>query len=128
MIITRHPRLIAPTVTVVLGSAIALGAWIGTGWGAAFAVELVTVMGAFGYYFLGGKDSDVGALFGSRPDERQASIGLRATALTGNVLVLVAIGGVVIATATGSSAWPFFLFCSVGAATFLLGLVIYRDR
>jgi hypothetical protein len=96
--------------------------------GAALAVELVTIIGACGYYFLGGKDSDVGALFGSRPDERQASIGLRATALTGNVMVLVAISGVVIATATGSSAWPFFLFCSVGAATFLVGLVIYRDR
>jgi hypothetical protein len=124
----RHPRLVVPVVTVVLGSAIALGAWIGTGWGAALAVELVTVIAAGGYYFLGGKDTDVGALFGSRPDERQASIGLRATALTGNVMVLVAIGGVVIATATGSSAWPFFLFCLVGAAAFLIGLVIYRDR
>jgi hypothetical protein len=128
VITTRYPRLVAPAVTVVLGSTIALGAWIGTGWGAALAVELVTVIGACGYYLLGGRDSDVGALFGSRPDERQASIGMRATALTGNVMVLVAIGGVVIATATGSSAWPFFLFCSVGAATFLVGLVIYRDR
>jgi hypothetical protein len=108
VIATRHPRLVAPAVTVVLGSAIALGGWIGTGWGAALAVELVTVIGACAYYLLGGRDSDVGALFGSRPDERQTSIGMRATALTGNVMILVAIGGVVIATATGSSAWPSF--------------------
>ena len=128
MIATRYRRLVAPAVTVVLGSAIALGAWIGTGWGAALSVEVVTIIGACGYYVLGARDSDVGALFGSRPDERQASIGMRATALTGNVLILVAIGGVVIATATGVSAWPFFLFCSVGAATFLVGLIIYRDR
>jgi hypothetical protein len=101
---TRHRRLVVPAVTVVLGSAIALGAWFGTGWGAALAVELVTVVGACGYHVLGGKDSDAGALFGARPDERQASIGLRATALSGNVMVLVAIGGVVVATATGSSA------------------------
>jgi hypothetical protein len=125
---TRYPRLVAPAVTVVLGSAIALGAWIGTGWGPALGIELVTVIGACGYYLLGSRDSDVGALFGSRPDERQASIGMRAIALTGNVLILVAIGGVVIATATGISAWPFFLFCSVGAATFLIGLFIYGDR
>jgi hypothetical protein len=123
---TRYPRLVAPVVTVVLGSAIALGVGIGTGWGAALVVELVTVVGACGYYLLGGRDSDVGALFSSRADERQASIGMRATVLTGNVMVLVAIGGVVIATAAGSSAWPFFLFCSVGAATFLVGVVIYR--
>lgn len=128
MIGTRNPRLVAPAVTVVLGSAIALGAWIGAGWGAALAVELVTVIGACGYYLLGGRDSDVGALFGSRPDERQASIGMRATALTGNVMILVAIGGVIIATAAGTSVWPFFLFCWVGAATFVVGLVIYRNR
>jgi hypothetical protein len=128
VIATRKPRLVAPGVTVVLGSTIALGAWIGTGWGAALAVELVTVIAACGYYLLGGRDSDAGALFGSRPDERQASIGMRATALTGNVMILVAIGGVVVSTAIGTSAWPFFLFCSVGAATFLVGLVFYRDR
>ena len=122
MIATRYPRLVAPAVTVVLGSAIAFGAWIGTGWGAALAVEVVTVIGACAYYLLGGRDSDVGALFGSRPDERQASIGMRATALTGNVMILVGIGGVVIATATGTSVWPFFLFCWVGAATFVVGL------
>jgi hypothetical protein len=128
VISTKYPRLRVPAVMVVLGSAIALGAWVGTGWGAALGVEIVTIVAACGYYALGGTDSDFGALFGSRPDERQTSIGMRATALTGNVMVLVAIGGVVIATATGSSAWPFVLFCSVGAATFLVGLVVYRDR
>ena len=44
--------------------------------GSRFAVEVVTIIGACGYYLLGARDSDVGALFGSRPDERQASIGI----------------------------------------------------
>jgi len=127
-VITRHPRLLAPAVTVALGSAIAFGAWIGNGWGAAVGIELLTLIGACGYFVLGGRDSDIGALLGSKPDERQASIGMRATALTGNVMVLVAIGGVVVALAVGSSAWPFFLFCLVGAATFLIGLFVYRER
>lgn len=126
--ITKHPRLLAPAVTVALGSAVAIGAWIGNGWRAALGIELVTIVGACGYFLLGGRDSDIAALIGSKPDERQASIGMRATALTGNVMVLVAIGGVVVALAVGSSAWPFFLFCFVGAATFLIGLVLYRDR
>jgi len=125
---TRKPRLVAPAVTLVLGTAIAIGAWVGKGWGAALVIELGTVVGATGYFVLGGRDSDVGALFGSRPDERQASIGMRSTALAGNVLVLVAIGGTVIATAVGTAVWPFLLFCFVGGATYLVGLVIYRDR
>lgn len=126
--ITSRPRLLAPTVTIALGSAIAVGAWIGNGWHAALGIELVTVVGACGYFLLGGRDSDIGALIGSKPDERQASIGMRATALTGNVMILVAIGGVVIALAVGAPVWPFLLFCFVGAATYLIGLVLYRDR
>lgn len=88
----------------------------------------MTLIGACGYFVLGGRDSDIGALLGSKPDERQAGIGMRATALTGNVMVLVAIGGVVVALAVGSSAWPFFPFSFVGAATFLIGLFAYRER
>ena len=128
MMQTRNPRLVVPVFTAVLGTAIAIGAWVGAGWGAAVVVELGAVVGATGYFVLGGRDSDIGALFGSRADERQASIGVRATALVGNVLILVAIGGTVIAIAGGTAAWPFLLFCVVGGATYLAGLVIYRDR
>ncbi len=124
----RHARLIVPGSALVLGSAIALGTWIGTGWGAAVGIEAVALTGAILYYFLGGRDSDVGALFGSRPDERQASIGMRSTALTGNVLILMAIGGVIVTSALAKPAWPFLLFCVVGGATYLTGLVIYRNR
>ncbi len=128
MITKKYPRLVAPAATVVLGSAIAIGAGVGAGWGAALTLELFTLVGAAGYFVLGGRDSDVGALFGSRPDERQASIGMRATALAGIVLILVAIGGVVISLAAGKPAWPFLLFCVVGGGTYLVGLVVYRDR
>jgi hypothetical protein len=120
--------MVVPTVMAVLGTAIAIGSWIGQGWKAAIGVELVTVLAACGYFVLGGRDSDLGALFGAKADERQTSIGMRATALAGNVMVVVAIGGVVVATAVGSSAWPFFLFCAVGASAFLVGLFVYRDR
>jgi hypothetical protein len=128
VIATRHARLMIPGGAAVLGSAIAVGAGIGSGWGAAVGIEAVTIAGAVLYYFVGGRDSDVGALFGSRPDERQASIGMRSTALTGNILILTAIGGVIVTSALAKPVWPFTLFCVVGGATYLAGLVIYRIR
>jgi hypothetical protein len=112
----------------VLGTAIALGSWIGHGWKAAIGVELVTLVAACGYFVLGGRDSDLGALFGARADERQASVGMRATALSGNAMAVVAVGGVVVGTAVGSSAWPFVLFCAVGASAFVVGLFVDRSR
>jgi hypothetical protein len=128
VIFAKRPRLLVPAVMAGTGTALAIGTWIGNGWGAALGVELVTLIAACGYFVLGGRDSDIGALIASTPDERQASIGMRATALAGIVLGVVALGGVIVATATGTSVWPFLLFCVVGAATYLVGLVIYRDR
>ncbi len=125
---TKSPRLVVPTVMAVAGTAIALGTWIGSGWVAALGVELVTVLVTLGYYAIGSRDSDLGALIGSRPDERQASIGMRSAALSGVTLVAVALGGLVIATAMGRWVWPFLLFTTVGGAAYLIGLVIYRDK
>jgi hypothetical protein len=96
VIFTKHPRLLVPTVMAVVGTAIAFDSWIGKGWGAAFGTELVTVIASCGYFVLGGRDSDVGALIASKPDERQAGIGMRAAALSGVALGVVALGGVVI--------------------------------
>jgi hypothetical protein len=112
----------------VLGTAIAIGSLVGSGWSAALAVEAVTVVATIGYYVWGARESDFGALFGSRPDERQVSVGLRASALAGIVMSYLAVFGFVIETARGRDAWPFALFCVAGAVTFMAGLVIYRVR
>jgi hypothetical protein len=125
---TKHPRLVVPAIMAVGGSAIAIGSWIGEGWGSAVSIGIVTVVATIGYYILGGRDSDFGALFGSRPDERQAGIDLRATALTAHVLTLMAIGGVVVSMAMGALVWPFLLFGVVGGVTYAVGLVIYRHH
>jgi hypothetical protein len=108
------------------GSLIAFASLLGSGWVAAISVEVVTVLATLGYYWLGGRDSDLGAMFGSRTDERQASIEMRATALAGNVMCVVAIVGFVIATARGDAVWPFALFSVVGAVSFLAGSVFFR--
>jgi hypothetical protein len=112
----------------VLGTAIAIGSWVGSGWKSAVGIEIVTVVATVAYFMLGGRDSDFGALFGSRADERQISISMRATVLAANVLALLAIGGVVVSMAMGALVWPFLLFAVVGGITYFLGLLIYRHR
>ncbi len=122
------PRVRVPALMAVLGTMIAVGSLVGSGWKAGLAVEAAAVVATIGYYVWGGRDGDVGALLGSNPDERQASVGLRAAALAGSVMTYVAVAGVVIESARGKSAWPFALFCVAAAVTFLAGLMIYRVR
>lgn len=128
MIKTMRPRLQVPATMAVLGTAIAIGSWVGSGWKSAVGIEIVTVVATVAYFMLGGRDSDFGALFGSRADERQISISMRATVLAANVLALLAIGGVVVSMAMGALVWPFLLFAVVGGITYFLGLLIYRHR
>ena len=125
MVNIKNPRLRRPAVTAIGGSAIAIAALISSGWRGA-VVEAVTVAAALGYYALGGRDTDFGAVMGSHTDERQSNIGMRARSLAACVMGAVAAVGFVIATARGSATWPFELFCGVGAASFLAGLVIFR--
>jgi hypothetical protein len=90
-------------------------------------VEAVTIVAAMGYYAIGARDTDGGALFGSRADERQADVGLRASALAGRATTVVALVGFVIQTARGATTWPFALLCVVGAISFVAGVALYRD-
>ena len=108
------------------GSVIAAAVLIGQGWAAAVPVEVVTIAAAIGYYVLGGRGSDLGAIVGRRADERQESIRVRARALAAQVAGLAALAGYVIELARGSTVWPLALFVAVLAGSFLAGLVIYR--
>jgi hypothetical protein len=126
MIMTRHPRLRAPAVMAIGGSVIAAAVLIGQGWAAAVPVEVVTIAAAIGYYLLGGRGGDLGAIIGHQADERQESIRVRARALAAQVAGLAALAGYVIELARGSAVWPFELFVAVLAGSFLAGLVIYR--
>ncbi len=126
MTATTRQRLRVPLVMIGCGTVIALAAIPNSGLYGAFVIEAISVAAAFGYYVLGGRDSDSGALFGSRADERQATIALRAAALTGQVMTLAAIAGFVIQTARGASTWPFALFAAISAISFVAGLSLAR--
>jgi hypothetical protein len=128
MIKTMDRRLLVPATMGIGGSAIAIATWIGQGFGGALGIEFITVVATLGYFVLGSRDTDFGAIFGSRPDERQANIDLRATAFTGLALTLLAIGGVIVTTAMGKLVWPFMLFAVVGGVAYVGGLLIFRRR
>jgi len=75
----------------------------------------------------GGEDSDEGALAGSRADERQRLLSLRSRVLAGNLGLIAAFIGLVIAIATRGAVWWAFVVVVLAVAGFgyLLGLSTY---
>jgi len=119
-------RLRSPAVMAVGGTVIAGASALGSGWPAGVAVEVVTVAACAAYWVVGGRDTDVGAIIGSRPDERQTSVAMRASALAASVMAGVALVGFAVAVALHAAAWPFELVADTGAAAFVAGLFLYR--
>ena len=74
-----RPRLRAPAQVAVIGLAGAAAIVAGYGWGNAIPFAVLAVALAIGVYVWGGRDTDRGALIGSRPDERQASLQKKVT-------------------------------------------------
>jgi hypothetical protein len=123
---TAQPRLRVPIVMAAGGTMIALATLLGRGPSRAALVEAFTIVAAIGYHWLGGRDTDGGSLFGSRADERQEDIGLRASAFAGRATIVVALAGFVVQTARGQTTWPFALLCAVAAVSFVGGIALYR--
>jgi hypothetical protein len=120
-----RPRLRAPAGLATGGTVIAAAILAGQGWAAAIPVEAVMVAMAIGYYVWGGKDTDLGAVIGSRADERQASLQMKVTALQGKVMILAA--AVAFLIAVKATVWPFALAVAVAGVSGLAGWAIYRD-
>jgi hypothetical protein len=64
-----------------------------------------------------GKDTDVGAVIGSRAGERQTSLEMKVTALPGKVMTAAA----VIAVAVKATLWPFAVFAVPAGVSGLAG-------
>lgn len=123
-----RPRLRVPAATAVLGTAFAVAYAIGRGWAPAIFIGVYTVALAIGYYVWGGRDSDRGALIGSRADERQATLQMKVMAFQGKVLTAGGVVAYVIALATNyKPVWPFTLFLLLAGLSFSVGWGIYRD-
>jgi hypothetical protein len=96
------------------------------GWVAALPVVGVSAAGATAYWLVGGTDTDIGALFGSRVDERHVVVRTRARLLATAVVLALATIGAVAAPIAGRPVWPFASLVAVGAGVFALALVWVR--
>jgi hypothetical protein len=77
-------------------------------------------------YRMGGKDTDEGALAGSRADERQQLLSLRSRALACNLAVFAAFAGLTASIAVKAAwGWPFLVILAVAGFGYLLGLSNY---
>jgi hypothetical protein len=121
-----RPRWRKPAGAVLAGAVFA-AAWIIRGgphsWEFATLFAVLALGRAFAFWVWGGEESDAGAVFGSRGDERQKQVGQQSWALTGRLAMLAAFIGLTVAVAVKATWWwPFLvMFCVTGAA-FLLGL------
>ena len=129
-----RPRLRNPAQIVMLGAVAAIVGGLAQGWGiAVFALVFFLALAAV-YYGWGGKDTDRGAIIGSRPDERQASMQMKVLALQGKVMsAAAAVTWLVVSLGKTTwwpkvNVWPFFVPLAVASLTGLAGWVIYRER
>jgi hypothetical protein len=121
----KHSRLRAPLTVVGGGTVIALAVGIGHGWSNALIAEVVALCIAAGYYLLTGSNSDVGAIYGNRADERQRIVYWRASAMALRATLLAAFVCAVVTVALKDNYWQADVIGSLGGASFLLGLAGY---
>jgi hypothetical protein len=115
-------------MTIIFGTGLAAAVAAAQGWEDAIPVAVIAVAGAVGYYVWGGRDSDTGAMFGQRVDERQSLLRMRAQALAAVAVAVTGVVGYMVAVALKDPVWPFVLFLGVESVVFIAGLVIYGAR
>jgi hypothetical protein len=123
-----RPRLRKPLGIALAGTVFA-AAWAlrgGGAWQLSVAMEVTVLVAAITTYVRAGEDNDDGALAGSRADERQKMLSLRARALGWNFAMVAAFIGLSIAVAVKAAWWwPFLAIFAVAGFGYLLGLSNY---
>jgi fatty acid desaturase len=122
------PRLRKPILLALAGAIFAV-AWVvrgGPTWWLSILVVVVTAPRLIVLYVRGGKDTDEGALAGSRADERLKLLAGQSWAVAGQVAMAAAFIGLVIAIAVrGNWWWPFAIMIGVTGLGYLFGLSNY---
>ena len=113
--------------SVALGLLIGGAAWAGGQPGLGlFAVALLTAVGLV--FVLGRRSESIRMMAGERADERWRLINLRATAFTGNVLILAVIGAFLWEIAHGRSGQPFAPLGAIAGISYLVAVIWLRWR
>lgn len=124
-----RPRWRKPAGTILAGTVFAV-AWIIRGgphwWLWVILIGVAALGRAFAFYVWAGEDDDLGALAGSRADERQKQLSTRSWALTGRSAMVAAFAGLTVAVAVSATWWwPFAVILVVTGLAYLLGLSTY---
>lgn len=128
MMTSIPPRLRKPAWTALAGLLFA-AAWLVRGgplWWVSINAVILTAGQVARLYWLGGKDTDEGALAASRADERQRLISVRSRALACNLAAVVSFIGLTTAIALRAAWWwPFLVTLLITGYGYLLGLGNY---
>ena len=123
-----RPRLRKPLGIALAGTVFA-AAWAlrgGHAWQLSVAIEVTVLVSAITTYVRAGEDNDDGALAGSRADERQKLLSLRARALGWNFAMIAAFIGVTVGVAVKAAWWwPFLVIFAIAGFGQLLGWSTY---
>jgi hypothetical protein len=117
----------AAVVALVIGVAYLIAGWLGSGpWLglSMFAIMLATAAGIE----VAGRRSDVMRGMLGRSDERLTDIDLRATAVTGGVVILADLAAFVVQTARGADATPYVWLAALAGVTYVVALFVFLRR
>lgn len=109
------------------GGAILLASWLG-GQLVSGLIGLAVLAGTGLFLALAGRSETIRGLRGDGRDERFALIDLRATAITGHVLILAVVAGYLVEIARGHDGNPFLWLCTLGGLTYVLAVAYFRWR
>jgi hypothetical protein len=128
---SKSSRLYAPTAVGILGTVVAGATAIGHPWVDAVVTEIVTLVLAFGYFLVTGSDSDIGAIYGQRSDERQSTVRLQAARFAFIVMIGVAFVCAVISIALDETYWQADVIGTVGGVAFVASIMrrgVHEER
>ena len=122
------PRLRKPAFSALTGVLFA-AAWLihgGPLWWVSILALIAGTARAAQLYWVGGQETDEGALAGSRADERQQLVGLRSRSLGYRLAVIAAFAGVLAGIAADATWWwPFLVILALAGFGHLFGLSTY---
>jgi len=116
-------------VLAIGGIAVAIAAWASGEHGLAIGLLITYGVAAVIAVVWSAGSGDVAAIIRAGGDERQQSIGLHAIAITGMVMVIASLIGVVVATARTGDSGGYGVMSAVGGISYAISLTyLHRSR
>jgi hypothetical protein len=128
-VVTRKRRASAVTM-LVLGGGFAVASLIGNHGNPVAIVPLAVVVAALTLVFslAHRSQTDLGAITGDVPDERQRTISLRAASVAGSIVAMALIIATMVSMAQGHFGEPWIWFCALGGVSYLVAILVFRDK